>query len=357
MKRFDAFQGLRAVAFALVFISHCTGFIPVRSGGHGAIGVEIFLVLSGFLVEMHFKEQDDRSLFFQALQYTKKKISKFYGLHILTTLVALIPVAMTLISDFSLGKLTEQFLHLLANLFLVQSWIPHKEVYFSLNAVAWYLSTCVFLYFLSPFLHKVIKSIRKNASKTILILVLFVGQVILASSLRSNEYLHPVVYIHPLTRWADFMTGMLLASIYKTQAVQIRHNNVAETVAVVLLGVAVYLFNRLSVAYSYVALSVPAAWALVFILAYQQGYVSRLLSCRVLTFLGNISFEMFMIHLLVIRSWEYAQWVARRIFGRPIPGILSALCVFAITVVGAWLIQKVMTTMKKKKQEAVHERE
>ena len=71
--------------------------------------------------------------------------------------------------------------------------------------------------------------------------------------------------------------------------------------------------------------------------------------------MGDISFEMFMIHLLVIRSWEYAQWVARRIFGRPIPGISSALCVFAITVVGAWLIQKAMATMKKK-QEAVHER-
>ena len=182
-------------------------------------------------------------------------------------------------------------------------------------------------------------------------------QLMLGCMFRGTALVHAILYISPLTRWLDYLAGMILAAMYKEDTLKLKHGNLAEAGAVTLLAAVILVFNRIPPALKYVALSAPMAWALVFTFAYQKGWISKVLSCRVLTFLGDISFEMFMIHLLVIRYWGYVLDVVRKVLGWNIPGLVSFAGIFAITVVGAWLIQKAMAAMKKKKQEAIHERE
>lgn len=355
MKRFEAFQGLRAVAFVLIFMSHSFTYLSLPMGEHGAIGVSVFFALSGFLVETHYKESTEKSLLEQGAAYAKRKIGKFYGLHLLLIPVALLPVVARLVMGSDQYGWTETALQTLANILLVQSWIPDPGFYLSLNSVTWYLSASVFLYFVSPFLHRFISGIPKKTHKALLLPAVLAVQLALACVFRTTALAHGFLYVNPLSRWLDYLAGMVLASLYKEKVMCIFSGNLAETGAFAALAAVILVFNRIPPAWKYVALSAPMAWALVFSLAHQKGWISKVLSCRVLTFLGDISFEMFMIHLLVIRYWGYMLDVVRNILGWEIPGLVSFAGIFAVTVFGAWLIQKAMATMKKK-QEAVHER-
>lgn len=341
MKRFDSFQGLRTVAFLLVFFSHCNGFLPLPSGGHGAIGVEIFFVMSGFLMEVHAKERDG-SLLRQCADCAGKKLRKFYWLHILTMLLALAPTFLGWVLQLPdwrtvLGVCSK----IAANLFLVQSWIPDSAYYFSLNGVTWYLSTSMVMYLLFPLLHRWISKLKKRSWKYGVILLIYAFQLTLAAGMNGNPYLHAVVYIHPVVRCLDFVAGMLLGSACKENS-RSAHGSAfwtgMEAAAVGMLVVVVFLFAELPEAFSYVVLCAPAAWMLVAVFAHEGGMVSKLLSRKPMLFLGNISFELFMIHRLVIGYWEYVQWIARRVIHQNLPGIISTGCTFMISVAAAWLL-------------------
>lgn len=347
MKRFEAFQGLRAMAFLLVFISHSCHYLSLPVGEHGAIGVELFFVLSGFLVELSCKTSEGKSLISQAVSYTRKKLQKFYGLHLILILPALLPVVIKQLIGEGDGWLAILF-KLAVNALLVQSWIPENSVYFSLNAVSWYLSTCIFLYFLSPILHRLVSKLPTNRQRGCMLSAVVAAQFAVACIFRSTRYAHAFLYIHPLTRWMDFFSGMLLGSLYQNRTRDLRLPNIAETAALVLLGAVVLVFNRTPPSFRYVLLSVPAAFMLVYVLAQEKGWLSRLLSCKALTFLGGISFEMFMIHQLVIRYWHYAEALLNRFLQLRIPGVVSFVCILAISILGGYVVHKLLSFRPKK---------
>lgn len=339
MQRIDSFQGLRTIAFLLVFFSHCNSFLPLPSGGHGAIGVEIFFVMSGFLMEVHAKERD-KLLLRQCVDSAGKKLRKFYWLHILTMVPALAPTIFGWILQLpDLQTILEVFSKIVVNLFLIQSWIPDSDYYFSLNGVTWYLSTSMVMYLLFPLLHRCISKLTKRSWQYGTILLIYTFQLGLAAGMNGNPYLFAVIYIHPAVRCLDFLAGMLLGSAFKGNP-QSAHGcafwTALEAVAVGMLVMVVLLFVQLPEAFSYVVLCAPAAWMLIAVFAHGQGRISGFLSRKSMLFLGNISFELFMVHRMVIRYWDYVQWIARRILHQNLPGTVSTGCTFIISVAAAW---------------------
>lgn len=347
MKRFSAFQGLRTIAFALIFFSHSCGFLNMASGGIGAVGVEIFIVLSGFLVEYHFKDSG-LPVVRQSAAYAKKKLVKFYWLHILTMILALARIILGWAVDgFSLQNAKELGLKIASNLLLVQSWIPDRNFYFSLNAVAWYLSTSMLMYFCAPLLHRWINKLSAAKMKCFLILAIYLIQLVVAYQMRASEYLHAVIYIHPMVRIFDFAVGMLLGSVYKqkTKPMPKQWGSILEIAAILYLAAVVNLFAKVPEAFCYVALSAPMAWVLIYVFAFEQGVISGVLSIKPMISLGNISLELFMIHLLVIRYWGYIRWIFRTILYRDIDGRISILCTAAISVFAAWILHGIGTKL------------
>ena len=51
---------------------------------------------------------------------------------------------------------------LISNIVLLQSWVPKSEFYWSFNAVSWYLSLQLAMYFAFPYIRKMI---NRNANK------------------------------------------------------------------------------------------------------------------------------------------------------------------------------------------------
>lgn len=276
-------QGLRGIAFILIFISHSlviynnNGFNITT--GFGAFGVEIFIVLGGFLAFKYFPSKIDYR------EYCKRKILRFLPLHFLTLLIA-IPLCLPFNSSL--------FLKILLNISLLQVWIPRNGVYFSLNAVSWYLGVYIFFILLTPFLVRKIS----NFSHRKLIVSLILIQFIELSLVGLTEYItldsHWVTYVCPISRVLDFVGGGILFKLSNLKS-RIDFNGVSKIG--VLLSV---LFLICSMNFNNEIFS-TALWFLPSLLIVLGVCLNESSKQSLFSKLGDISFELFLFHQLVIR--------------------------------------------------------
>ena len=85
MDKLNNLQGLRFIGFLLIFLNHSYWDLGIgKVFDFGARGVEIFFVLSGYLVAYNYTDKDLDSSFKGSLNYVYKKLKKFYALHLVT---------------------------------------------------------------------------------------------------------------------------------------------------------------------------------------------------------------------------------------------------------------------------------
>lgn len=203
----DTFQSLRFVAIMMIVLHHVnfmyqdgSSFLP----GGGPAGVSFFVLLSGFVLTYAWRERPfafPLSLRSHAV-WLWSRIRKFYFLHLLTFCLA---APMTC---YGLWKSQEWGLGIaetMANLLLVQSLVPVKDVYFSYNAVSWYLSDTMWFYLCLP---ACLYLFRKwHRSKMALLTGIFMLQIIYNWICLGSPYEHWLLYINPLYRLTDFLIG------------------------------------------------------------------------------------------------------------------------------------------------------
>ena len=90
MQKLNSLQGLRFLGFLFIFLNHAGWLLwSNKYFDYGARGVEIFFVLSGYLIAYNYRnaefDYDLRSSFL----YMLSKAKKFYFLHLLTFLIIL----------------------------------------------------------------------------------------------------------------------------------------------------------------------------------------------------------------------------------------------------------------------------
>lgn len=208
----------------------------------------------------------------------------------------------------------------LANLFMVHSWLFNRVYSVSLNAPSWSIS-CEFLFYLCfPLLiQNLNRSWRKNLVLSS-ILVLFC-LVLMASMGVANfdEGAHIFIKTNPICRIFEFVLGMTIALAYRRYSPALKIGAAAATVveALTLVGVFVALIGpgawsptRLELstfdAWLYIGGCGPLYGLLIFVMACGKGWISRLLSSRMLVHLGEISFSLYMFHCLVL-FWFVSQ--------------------------------------------------
>jgi len=140
-KKINSIQALRFIAFLGIFSSHSI------STYLGPWGVSVFIILSGFVMMYSYSEKSVDSSLSGCIRFALKKISKLYPLHIL-----MLVVAFPLCLNYS-----QVGLKYIYSVFLIQGWLVTAENVFAINAVAWYLSLCLFFYLLFPLIAKLIK--------------------------------------------------------------------------------------------------------------------------------------------------------------------------------------------------------
>lgn len=167
------------------------------------MAVAFFFVLGGFSMTLGYKDRVLRPDF-SYKQYITRRCIKFYPLHWLCLLAALPLVGLPLT--------LKQGGAFVLNAALMQTLLPLKQLFFSYNAVSWYLAdTLIFAVVFPPLIKWILRATPKGRTA---IAATFAVVYIIVSVLIPTEYYHCVLYISPYMRLTDFVFGIYLALGY-----------------------------------------------------------------------------------------------------------------------------------------------
>jgi peptidoglycan/LPS O-acetylase OafA/YrhL len=219
--RLHSLTGLRWVAAVLVFLFHlgyvggATGLgIHSVVGRAGHAGLSFFFILSGFVLTWGARPGDT------ARGFWRGRLVKVFPNHWVTFLVT--AVLMVMAGEVLFSGPT------LANLFLVQTWVPNLDFWISMNAPSWSLTCELFFYALFPVLLWAINKIPAArlwlaaglSLATIVAAPLLVELLVSGTPKIPYPTLGPVsfeqlwlVYWFPPVRMLEFVFGIILARV------------------------------------------------------------------------------------------------------------------------------------------------
>jgi len=185
------------------------------------------------------------------------------------------------------------------NLALLQSMVPIKSYYFSINYPSWSISTEAFFYLLFPGLISIFS--KSNRIVWIIGSMFVLGMMLLTVNCNEQWFF----YVSPLSRMVDFIIGIGIFQVYtQTGSVSRSKANILEITSVLLLLGLLWFHSSIPIRFRYAAYYWPAIALIIYAFAFQKGLLSKLLSLRFFTVLGEISFAFYMLHFLVIRLFS-----------------------------------------------------
>lgn len=343
-------NGWRAV-FALSIVLFHVG-VPALEEMTWA-GVSFFFMASGLLLALkHPVERLDKVGY---RRFSWNHLAKLFPLHWLTLVMWLAAMAI-------IGKLVIDPLSLGLNVTLLHSWSLTHSIYFSYNKFSWFLSTLLVCYLCYPLLARWYSPLRLRHQVIILAVLAIVDFIILAGT---DDYGRTALYVFPLVRIIDFMIGMTLANaingVKRVPVIGKSENGIdAELIAIAALSAMILTYRSYEFLLPWsdaILWWIPVALILLSCVLYdkREGYIGRFLSTRPMQWLGNISFEIFMLQgiaALVYIYWvdpvlghlgitRMANIVSNDIFG--VDANLMAVFVIPIDILLAWIVNRIFT--------------
>lgn len=344
--------GLRCVAMFPVFLAHAalegvfdnddlnwayldTLLPPALSA------VSFFFILTGFVMTLSTRPTDT------ARRFWRRRFFRIAPSHFVAYLFALV---LMLSAGMTVGGPSA-----VAQLFLLQGWVPDPQYFDTGNSVTWSLSADLFFYLMFPFLLILVNKIKENrlwywliAPAALLVLIpvfatLFLGEgeVMPLGGVSLNQYW--LVYFAPFTRMMECVIGMLIARLVMSGR-WVRFRVLPATLLVIVVGVISpqlpYLF-RISV-----VMLVPLALLLGAVATADIEGRGTPLNKRFIVWLGEVSFCFYLVHNLILKYGHMA-------FGGPIVdgemelrtwstagGIGILALAFLLSVGLAWLMHR-----------------
>ncbi|WP_174984699.1 acyltransferase family protein [Pandoraea commovens] len=334
--RIAPLTSLRFFAAFFVVLYHLQGsVIPMASYNQLALGVSFFFVLSGFILSAVYPDASKMSL----PKFYVSRLARLWPVHALCFFVV--------VFLYDPGMFTNEFWQpkLLANQLMLHAWIPQAGYVFSLNSVSWSISAELGFYLIFP----VLASSRQLGKVVILIGILLAIAIFLlefndATVWSDDPWKFSAVLLvaqSPFARVFEFAVGVWAARIYRKNRFSriISANANTWEISAILLLIGFAVSSRHIVAWILAnGFDIVASWFdvsggvfvfafLIFVFAHSAGYLSRLLSNRILVFLGEASFALYMVHQIIIKYAQSKGWTTLL----PWPQTLLVFCV----VIGA----------------------
>ena len=328
------------------------------------VWVGAFFVLSGYVAGYTATEQgkfEASPRVKPAGAYTLARVAGFYPLHLL---VLLLFTPMFVFADYAYNGPIATAVHFLLSATLTQAWFPgHAEVW---NAPTWFLSALAFAMLVLPHVLPAIAELRRRGLKTLLALltgVSLLGKLAYSYDLNAWTLLegvtsaraHPnvlfwnVTRFHPFYALVEVLMGVAAVRLVMTEGVDDEGKPVATLPPApgsALLPALGLLAITVARALGYLPLNDPLTRGLLFTplfitlvmrlhrntLAGAKG-LTALLGHPLLTYLGTISFPIFIVHGALGQLF-YKKIVATKAWGGIMPlSFFPAYC--AVVVVAA----------------------
>ena len=322
-------------------------------------GVSFFLMASGFLLALkHPMEQADGAA---CRRFIWSHALKLYPLHWLTLVMWMAAMAF-------LGMLIIKPLTLTLNATLLHPWSLLHSIYYSYNKFSWFLGALLFCYLCYPLLARWYMPL-KLPLKVLIVGGLFLIDAVLLAFLGGNDYYRTALYVFPPVRIIDFIIGMTLASVssdFKKLSVlgKSKDGTDIELISIALISLVVMLYRSTPGLLPWgdtMLWWIPVALILVACLIYdkREGFIGKLLASKPMQWLGNISFEIYMLQGIAALVFNYlvAPLLGHFGFGQPSPFdtaaetdlfsvnpyTLIAWFILPIDILLAWLVNRLFT--------------
>ena len=303
-------DGLRAIAVLGVIFYHSE--IGVFSGGY--VGVDIFFVISGFLITTIIVREIGAGSFSIAMFYERRMRRILPA--IMTVVVFCLVVGFFLLEPGDYKDLARS--SIANNIFLSNVYFNFQAGYFDAPAElkpllhTWSLSVEEQYYLLFPLLLLIIAKLFSKKYLYFLLPILAVSFV--ACVLGMDEHASAVFYLLPTRAWE-----LCIGSVLAIAAIPpLRHATGRNVVALLGLALIVYsnfLFDDQTV-FPGASAAVPTVGAALLIYTGASGstLVGRLLSLRPVVFVGLISYSLYLWHwpLIVFANYYKAAGLSRQ---------------------------------------------
>ena len=324
-------DGLRAIAVISVIIYHLNE--NWLSGGF--LGVDIFFVISGFLITgIIITEIQQNS--FSLKQFYTRRIKRIYPAFItVMALVSFIASVIFIYNDFNKLRKTIE----LAIAFLSNFYLGLTQGYFDLSANEnpvlhiWSLAVEEQYYLIFPLI--LILAYKKfREIKVLFIITLILFFILLATSFVSanfyKEVLHqPNIYYLSNLRFPELLVGSLLA-IYHNLSASKQASNLIAILSTLLLFSCLFLMNNNIAFIPGITLILPCIFtALIIHTTSQNNIVKLCLSNKAIVFIGKISYSLYLYHWIFI-AFAYYITGEKQINNQSIAIVIILTIIFSV---------------------------
>jgi len=346
---YPSLDGLRGIAIIMVIIYHFGAnhfFRPFHFLFNGELGVNIFFVISGFLITTLLLKEN--------IKYGKVSFKRFYtrrALRIIPVAYLFLMVMIVLNSIFKLGLTTSNFLS--AGLF-------YKNVPFQSDDYTghfWSLATEIQFYLIAPYI--LISNVNRYCvlalSIVMLTLILSLLGFYCPGFLHSNPIVYRVTQVCMYFFWngpfAVFIGSLFAIFLFKG-VISIKKGSSNYVLSFLLLLIILTISNKLSLLYyKYISEFIAAiltGWIIVLCLK-GRSLLSGTLESRVLVRIGIISYSLYIWQELFIGTRTFPVWV-QPFHSYPLWLFitLKLLCVFVIAFTSHYLFESKFLRIKKR---------
>lgn len=290
-------DGLRAIAVLIVLVFHLnSSFLP-----GGFIGVDIFFVISGFLITSIIKKEVDRGEFSMKKFYVRR-MKRLLPLFFSVVVFSLI-VGYFLFLPFDYKSLSKDVLA--ADFFLSNVKYALTTNYFTTDAQVpllhfWSLSVEEQFYLFFPIIYILLYK-RFSKQIPVVFILLFLVSLVLAEYMSSTAKYANYSYLLLPTRAWEMLAGCVLAIISPMPLN--KGNNITSILGLILLVLGLVFVNKQSVFPGFIT-CLPVFGTLLILKSGGNNYVGRLLGNSMFTYIGLASYSIYMWHYPIIAFFK-----------------------------------------------------
>ncbi len=296
-------DGIRAIAVTTVILFH----YGVAGFTGGFVGVDIFFVLSGFLIgSIVFNQIDKQKFSFSEFYF--RRIRRLFPVYVVVMLVTLVLAFLYMLPrefrEFG-QSLFASTIYISNILFFLEAGYFDTASHLKPLLHTWSLSVEEQFYLVFPVLAWLLSRFSRKH------LFFIFGFLTLASFIAALSHIErdtsAVFYLYPFRAWEMFL-GTLLATGFIPQ---VKSKNVNNLIAIVGLGllllpIALYTDKTL---FPGLAALVPCLGTVLIIYSgsVQQGWLHQLLSMKAPVFIGKLSYSLYLWHWPFYVIYAYAN--------------------------------------------------
>lgn len=283
-------DGLRAIAVLLVVLYHAKFPVP-----GGFIGVDVFFVISGFLITMIMDKEIREGRF---------TYSSFYTRRIKRLVPAFAFMLAILFFYCSYYLMPEDLLSFSKSAVLSLFGISNFYFFFNTNYFdssvsepllhTWSLSVEEQFYIFWPFILMAIYKSKKSSVKVTIFAALFITSLLASQYYAINS--KNMAYMMLPFRFFELMTGAIVAIKFRTLSQAIGQYRATPFIGLALILTSAFWLNDESIFPGFGALPACVGTAILLSSAFNAGWCNRLLTCSPVVYVGKVSYSWYLWH-------------------------------------------------------------